>query len=168
MVYFYLDVGPMIRRLQQKPDEFAIRHNCVHHRPSRHRLILARDDMGRIVARCNRTEFPLGREQGIALRAAIENWQHLYPCLPVARDPVSRVTNCVYATLTRYFGPNSGRRQAMDTVWAWVTVAFGARSRPTPKPQLRLVSLGADEAERAADASGQSTSLMTSFHRQQR
>jgi hypothetical protein len=187
MEYFYLDIGRMIRRLQQRPDEFAIRNRCIQHRATRHRLIFERDGNGRVVARCNRVDFPVSREQGIALRVAVENWEGLHSRPPIARDPIGRATRWVNSALARYFGPGARWRQAIDAAWAWVAVTVGTRSRPSSKPSLRIVSARAEDAEfaidtrretrverdqkitacRQADGNGQSTSP-TSSSRQKR
>jgi hypothetical protein len=155
MEYFYLDIGRMIRRLQQKPDEFEIRNKCIQHRPTRHRLIFERDGKGRIVARCNRVDFPVSREQGVALRVAVENWEGLYSRPPIASDPIGRLLRWINPALARYFGPGTKWRQAIDAAWAWVAVTVTTRSRPSPKPRLRIVSARADDAGFPGDTCGE-------------
>ena len=155
MESFYLDIGPMIRRLQQDPSEFEIRRNCIRHRPSRHRLIFERLASGRIAARCNCVEFPISREQGVALRVAIESWEERCSRSVSAADPVERLANCVNSALARCFGPGTRWRQALDAAWAWVVVTVAARSRPRSKPRLRIVSARPEDGGRAADASGE-------------
>jgi hypothetical protein len=145
MDYFYLDIGPMIRRLQQNPSEFEIRRNCIRHRPSRHRLVFDRGGRGRIAAQCNRVEFPVSRDQGVALRVAIENWQHHCSRPLVARDPVAQATSWVYLAFSRYLGLSTRWRQALDIVFRWVVIVAQG-SRPAPRTRLRIVSLRTDDA----------------------
>jgi hypothetical protein len=164
MEYFYLDIGPMIRRLQQKPEEFEIRNKCIHHRPTRHRLVFERDGKGRFVAHCNRVDFPISREQGVALRVVIENWEDLCSHALTARDPIARLMRWANSVLPQYCGSSTRWRQALNAAWTWVAVAVGRPSRASPKPRLRIVAAQAGDPEFPAGTSGETrTRKVTTF-----
>jgi len=144
MDYFYLDIGPMIRLLRQNPGEFELRHDRVHHRPSRLQLALRRNDDGRIVARCNSVEFPINHEQGVALRAAIENWEECYWRPQTARKApgrhVTRHLTLINRRFGSYFALNAKWHRTIAAVVAWFGNSARARNRWDTKPHLRLVS----------------------------
>jgi hypothetical protein len=154
MDYFYLDIGPMIRKLQQNPSEFEIRENRIRHRWSRHRLTFERDGKGQIVARCNRVDFSVNREQGVALRVAIGNWEDLYPRSAIPRDPVGRLTKWVNSALSRYFWPGNRWWQTIHTVLARVAAITVQRPRPVRRHHLRIVSSRTGDTGLAGDPPG--------------
>jgi hypothetical protein len=155
MDYFYLDIGPMIRRLQQDPREFEIRQNCIRHRRGRHRLAFERDGKGQIVVRCNRVDFAITREQSVALRVAIENWEALYPRSLIPRDPVGRLTSWVNSALARCIGPSTRWWETIYAVLARVAViTVPRRFRPVPRQRLRIVSSRTGDSSFPADAPG--------------
>jgi hypothetical protein len=153
MEFFYLDIGAMIRRLQQHPDEFEITPNCIRHRPSRHRLSFQRDGNGRIVARCNSSALPVSREQGMALRVAISNWEGFSRQPSIAARRPSARADCVKSATIRYFMVEIRWRQAIKAVRPWFTINL-LRRRHVSRPDLRIVSSRPEGALARADTSG--------------
>jgi hypothetical protein len=144
MDYFYLDIGPMIRRLQQNPSEFELRYDRLCHRPSRHQLAVHRIGKGRVVARCNCVEFPIRREQGAALSVAIESWEECYWRPLVERKAAERRMTWINRELTRFF-VKAHWLLAIDAIFARLGISAWERQRRISKPRLRIVSSSPDD-----------------------
>jgi hypothetical protein len=139
MEYFYLDIGPMIRRLRQNPTEFELRDKGIHHRPSSIRFILMGDGNDRIVARCNGIEFPISRDQSAILRAALAAWREVY-CRPPIDPDTGRLVTQVGRELARLFGPKAQWRQLISVMFAWFDISAWQRHRRDARPKLRVIS----------------------------
>jgi hypothetical protein len=152
MNYFYLDVGPMILALRQKPSEFEIRYDRLRHRPSRHLLAFHRNVGGRIVARCNCTEFPIRPEQAAALSAAISNWERSYWRPLMAREAAERRMTWINLISARDFGVTALWHQAIAAIRAWFGIGVRVRRRRISKPHLRVLSSLPDDPNSDAGA----------------
>jgi hypothetical protein len=149
MDYFYLDIGPMIRRLQQNPSEFEVRCNRLRHRPSRHQLAVHRIGKGRIVARCSCIEFPIRREQGAALSVAIANWEEGYWRPLVERAAAERRMTWINQKLARFF-MKARWLQAIDATFAWLGISPREQPQRVSKPRLRIVASSPDDLKSRA------------------
>jgi hypothetical protein len=114
MTDFYLDAGPMIRALQEDPNDFERRHDCVCHLPSRHWLAFDADGNARIFARCSCSELPINRQQSLELRAAVAKWEETYWRPLRARQAAARRVAEINREFARHFGPKSWWRRAID------------------------------------------------------
>lgn len=149
MDYFYLDIGPMIRRLQQNPSEFEMRYNRLCHRPSRHQLAVHHIGRGRVVARCNFAELPIRREQGAALSVAIASWEECYWRPLVERKAAERQLTWINRKLPRFF-VKAHWPQAIDAIFSWLGISAWERPQRVSKPRLRIVSSSADDLKSRA------------------
>jgi hypothetical protein len=131
MEYFYLDVSPMIRALQQNPSEFEMRYNCVRHRPSRHWLGFDPNGNARLSAHCSCAEFPISSEQSAELRTAVANWQETYWRPLMVREAAERRVAEINREFARHFAPKTWWRRAVETALAW----FGFRA---PEPHFHI------------------------------
>jgi hypothetical protein len=120
----YLDAGPMIRALNDDPEAFESRCNCLHHRPSRHWLSFDAKGNARIFARCSCAELPFSPEQSAELRTAVSNWKETYWRPLIAREAAGRRVAEINREFARHFGPKTRWRRALDAVAAW----FGIRA----------------------------------------
>ena len=119
---FYLDASPMIRALQENPNEFELRHNCVRHRPSRHWLAFDPSGAARIFAHCNCAELAISPEQSAVLRVTVANWEETYWRPLLAREAAERRVAEINREFARHFGPKAWWRRTIEVVMAW----FGA------------------------------------------
>ena len=152
MDYFYLDIGPMIRRLRQNPTEFELRHDCIHHRPSGHRLILIRDSKHHIVARCNGVEFPIIPEQSSILRAALANWEEVYWHPLIARKIAGRRITQISRELARLSEAKAQWRKIVRAIFAWFDISARQQQRRSSRPNLRVISSLSEDTELASGA----------------
>lgn len=120
----YLDAGPMIRALNEDPEAFETRGNCLHHRPSRHWLSFDAKGNARIFARCSCAELSISPEQSAELRTAVANWKETYWRQQIARAAAARRVAEINREFARHFGPKTRWRRALDAVAAW----FGVRA----------------------------------------
>jgi hypothetical protein len=146
---FYLDAGPMIRALQDSPSDFEQRHNCIHHRPSRHWLSFDPSGNARIFARCSCAELMIDRDQSAELRVAVKQWETAYWHPLVAREAAARRIAEINREFARHFGPKTWWRRAIDGV----LIRFGICAA---EPRFHIDPSLPEDRELSAAALGQS------------
>jgi len=140
MDYFYLDLGPMIRRLRQHPSEFYLRYDSVHHRMSGCRLTRIRNRTNRLVACCNGVEFPIVPDQSSILAAALANWEEVYWRPLVARKNSGRRLTSISSGLAVRCGPNTRWRQRIGAMCAWFSIRGWQQHRRVSRPNFHVIS----------------------------
>lgn len=76
---YYLDLGPMITAISERPSEFDKRGRYLRHIPSNHRFRFDRQHRITIVqTRCACADLPIRPEQAQEMEAAVEQWELEY------------------------------------------------------------------------------------------
>lgn len=151
MEYFYLDIGPMVRRLRQNPTEFELRDKSICHRPSSIRFTLTGNGNDRIIARCNGIEFPISREQGAVLRTALATWTETY-CRPSMDHGGSRRVIQGGRKLARQSVAKAQWRRLIGAMLALFDISARRRRKRGSRPNLCLISSLSEDTKLSAGA----------------